>query len=553
MNPIEKMEETTLTPMVNVDPFQLPQVEPLALTVGKGDFENIPSFTLQLLVLEEDNPSGKELKDPLAESSNNVARSGRPAKKKIKVNCNNSDQVKVLKRQNYYKNEKLHLECEWAECVESFYQSSAFADHVSHHVQDAEVRRSDSPMEDVFVCLWAECGFECVASAEMVRHINFHSFHTKIKCHGQNMLECHGLQPCTLDPAQRNVIPDLSDPFRCEWEGCELWSAVWDRPQHFYSHVASHGEEMRGRDIRCGWRECGKTDGSVSKLKEHLRCHSQERLVGCPTCGGLFANRVKFLDHCKRQHAPKEESFTCNNCGKKFALERLLRDHMRSHINHYKCPHCDMTCPSPSSLNNHIKYKHMDEKPFSCDFCDYRGKTPFDVKGHIRVHYAEIDLKCTEADCEFTCRAQSTMKMHYLKKHTGSVEQLYACHLCDKRYNRGTYLTKHLINVHNFSWPSGHSRFRYSRDESTGLYRLQTIRFESADLQEQLECGSSLRIEDREVEDEEVGESLDQCLASPCTEADMVRTSSPNPGYCREDGDYQLEDCSMLVSISHQI
>ena len=47
-----------------------------------------------------------------------------------------------------------------------------------------------------------------------VRHINFHSFHTKIKCHGLNMLTSHGLQPCLLDPAQRNIVPDLSEAFQ---------------------------------------------------------------------------------------------------------------------------------------------------------------------------------------------------------------------------------------------------------------------------------------------------------------------------------------------------
>ena len=404
-------------------------------------------------------------------------------------------------------------------------QSEAFASHVSQHVREAEVRQQGE--ECLLVCLWAECGFEALSSEEMVRHINFHSFHTKIKCHGLNMLTSHGLQPCVLDPSQRNIVPDLTDPFQCEWAGCELGAQVWERPQHFYSHVCAHGEEVRGTEIRCAWLGCNKTDGSVSKLKEHLRCHSQERLVGCPTCGGLFANRVKFLDHCKRQHVTKTQNYECTNCGKKFALERLLRDHMRSHINHYKCPHCDMTCPTPSSLNNHIRYKHIDEKPFACDLCEYKGKTPGDLKGHIRIHYTEEALKCTEAGCDFTCRAQSTLKSHYLKKHTGSEAQ-YVCHLCDKRYNRGASLTKHLIGVHNFSWPSGHSRFRYNRDEVTGFYRLQTIRFESADLQEELQGGESLRIADSDAPD------------SPPPGPELYRTSSPIPqGWVQDPGSFR--------------
>ena len=36
---------------------------------------------------------------------------------------------------------------------------------------------------------------------------------------------------------------------------------------------------MRGGDIVCGWVDCNKTDGSVSKLKEHLRCKSIKNMI----------------------------------------------------------------------------------------------------------------------------------------------------------------------------------------------------------------------------------------------------------------------------------
>ena len=59
------------------------------------------------------------------------------------------------------------------------------------------------------------------------------------------------------------------------------------------------------------------------------------------------------------------------------------------------------------------------------------------------------------------------------------------CHVCNKIYCQGSTLSRHLKSKHNFQWPSGHSRFRYKLD-SDGYYRLQTVRYESVELIEQL-------------------------------------------------------------------
>ena len=64
---------------------------------------------------------------------------------------------------------------------------------------------------------------------------------------------------------------------------------------------------------------------------------------------------------------------------------------MRSHINLFKCPLCDMTCASLANLNTHYAYKHSDERPFSCDNCDYRAKTQGDLNLHT-PRYLDIRL-----------------------------------------------------------------------------------------------------------------------------------------------------------------
>lgn len=76
------------------------------------------------------------------------------------------------------------------------------------------------------------------------------------------------------------------------------------------------------------------------------------------TCGGMFANKAKFVDHVVRQNSSgckqffiivshfmhsldfndvfsiyfiADESFQCSHCLKHCGSERILRDHMRHH------------------------------------------------------------------------------------------------------------------------------------------------------------------------------------------------------------------------------
>merc|ERR1719318_1411748 len=85
------------------------------------------------------------------------------------------------------------------------------------------------------------------------------------------------------------------------------------------------------------------------------------------------------------------------------------------------------------------------------------------------------------------------MKQHLRSVHQGDRPK-YACHVCEEKYFKGSDLTKHLVKAHSFSWPSGHSRFRYTKDPTSGLFRLQTIRFESVDLQKELQGAASVGV-----------------------------------------------------------
>lgn len=71
----------------------------------------------------------------------------------------------------------------------------------------------------------------------------------------------------------------------------------------------------------CGWSMtgpcfpgCACTFKDHCKLREHLRSHTQEKVVACPTCGGMFANNTKFLDHIRRQTSLDRKQLEGSGC-----------------------------------------------------------------------------------------------------------------------------------------------------------------------------------------------------------------------------------------------
>ncbi|XP_033996476.1 histone H4 transcription factor [Trematomus bernacchii] len=385
----------------------------------------------------------------------------------------------------------LKVDCEWSSCQESFSRMDNLCRHADGHLSALDEEQPEEEIEGERNCLWRDCGFcSMEGPEEMRRHLFFHCYHTKLKQLGQQVLNTRPkIGTCAIGYQNRNIIPEIPDNFICLWEECE--QPPYENPEWFYRHVEMHSQciEIPAGEyelpIRCGWKDCEATTKGRAKLREHLRSHTQEKLVACPGCGGMYANNTKFFDHIIRQSAMEGQRFQCSHCSKRFATERLLRDHMRTHVSHYKCPLCDMTCPTPSALRNHIKFRHSNERPYSCEYCEYSCKNLVDLRKHLDTHSSEPAFHCDDPGCGFTSRSFITMKIHHKKEHEGNFVARYKCHVCDQCFTRGNNLTVHLHKKHQFKWPSGHPRFRYKQHDD-GFLRLQLIRYESVELTEQL-------------------------------------------------------------------
>ena len=187
--------------------------------------------------------------------------------------------------------------------------------------------------------------------------------------------------------------------------------------------------------------------------------------------------------------------FPCTTCGKAFSVERILRDHMRSHVNQYQvgkivflptmcrssvlsnnvlfqCPACDMTCPTPSILATHMRYRHTTERPLACQVSpsldavlfyfssvlwvqrENQSRYAITCKGSFLRGYQNYRVKnyhmtqkilnpnqdehcCKEPGCDFTCRAALTLVRHQVESwstgfdwHSPSGESAWDC--CQK-------------------------------------------------------------------------------------------------------------------------
>ncbi|XP_021344305.1 histone H4 transcription factor-like [Mizuhopecten yessoensis] len=119
-----------------------------------------------------------------------------------------------------------------------------------------------------------------------------------------------------------------------------------------------------------------------------------------------------------------------------------------------------MTCPTPSSLKSHLRYRHTNDKPFKCQHCEHSCKTAADLRKHMDSHSVEVPFRCHVPDCDYGARTYSSLSNHFKRTHQEVDVQKYACHVCKSVFSRGSKLTVHLKKRHKFRWPSGHSRFR---------------------------------------------------------------------------------------------
>ncbi|VDN56146.1 unnamed protein product [Dracunculus medinensis] len=112
---------------------------------------------------------------------------------------------------------------------------------------------------------------------------------------------------------------------------------------------------------------------------------------------------------------------------------RLLREHCSRHVVNLKCERCAIMVGSPSALHRHI----------------------------LTVHKQKLTLKQKLYRC-LRNEISLAETNHKLTNHDYS-PYTHLCHVCFAKYTNGFGLTRHLKVKHNFTIPTGFTRFQYKK------------------------------------------------------------------------------------------
>ncbi|KAL3866796.1 hypothetical protein ACJMK2_044064 [Sinanodonta woodiana] len=191
--------------------------------------------------------------------------------------------------------------------------------------------------------------------------------------------------------------------------------------------------------------ECGETFQEKAKLEDHVsEVHTGKYKFSCSQCLYTTNYRNGFEEH-QRKHTGAFHSCDYEGCSFKTCYVRNLRVHKQQHegVKKLVCAECDYVTDKSQLLKKHVIAIHK-VKNFKCPHCNHTGATRSSVIGHIhRLHLKSKMYQCDQ--CDFKTSYNSGLRLH-LMVHAGI--KPFKCSLCDYQSNIVGKITRHIKRNH---------------------------------------------------------------------------------------------------------
>ncbi|CAH0724018.1 unnamed protein product, partial [Brenthis ino] len=193
--------------------------------------------------------------------------------------------------------------------------------------------------------------------------------------------------------------------------------------------------------------------------------------ISCKFCPLVYKDRVEFDAHFSCEHGSEDIVYTCNVCGKQFEKYSVFSDHSYNHVmkDRFCCDICQKTFSRLSLLVTHMAACEAGAagKPFACVRCGRRYATEMRLREHLRDAHAVHCVTCTEDGCNKVFSTPKDLITHqrvhrsaqnwcrqcgllftslkscerHLDVHN---KKLYVCPVCNRNYSEKYLILKHI-------------------------------------------------------------------------------------------------------------